>query len=56
MQNKDKIQNETLTGKNPGPMGPPGIPSFGGICPSGLGAGPAFYETKKKRDVKIQIL
>lgn len=31
----------TLTGKNPGGIGPPGIPSAG-ICPSGLGAGPAF--------------
>mgnify|MGYP007063918329 CR=1 FL=1 len=31
-----------LTGKNPGGMGPPGRPSFGGICPNGLGAGPAF--------------
>lgn len=39
-----KKQNRVLTGKNPGPMGPPGIPSFGGICPSGLGAGPAFYK------------
>jgi len=25
-------------------MGPPGIPSFGGICPKGLGEGPAFYK------------
>jgi hypothetical protein len=27
-----------LTGKNPGAIGPPGIPSFGGSCPKGLGA------------------
>lgn len=33
-----------LTGKNPGGRGPPGIPSFGGICPNGLGAGPVFYQ------------
>lgn len=31
-----------LTGKKLGPIGPPGIPSFGGNCPIGLGAGPAF--------------
>lgn len=32
-----------LTGKKPGGMGPPGVmPSFGGIWPSGDGAGPAF--------------
>lgn len=34
-----------LTGKKPvGPIGPPGIPSLGGNCASGLGAGPAFYK------------
>lgn len=32
----------SLTGKKPGGNGPPGIPSFGGICPKGLGAGPVF--------------
>lgn len=32
-----------LTGKKPeGAIGPPGMPSFGGNCPSGLGAGPAL--------------
>lgn len=32
-----------LTVKNPGGIGPPGgMPSFGGICPSGEGAGPVF--------------
>lgn len=32
-----------LTGKKFDPIGPPGpMPSFGGICPSGLGAGPAL--------------
>lgn len=41
-----------LTGKKFCPIpGPPGMPSFGGIWPSGLGAGPAFcakkVETKK---------
>ena len=34
-----------LTGKNPCGMGPPGMPSPGAICPSGLGTGPAFYVT-----------
>lgn len=30
-------------GKNPGGMGPPGpMPSLGGICPMGDGAGPAL--------------
>lgn len=30
-------------GKKPaGAIGPPGMPSFGGNCPSGLGAGPAL--------------
>lgn len=33
-----------LTEKNPGGIGPPGMPSFGGICPSGDGAGPAFLK------------
>ena len=33
-----------LTPKKPGGIGPPGMPSFGGICPSGDGAGPAFCE------------
>lgn len=33
----------TLTGKKPGAIGPPGIPSFGGNWLNGLGAGPAFY-------------
>ena len=32
----------TLTGKNAGPIGPPGIPSFAGNWPNGLGAGPEF--------------
>lgn len=32
-----------LTGKKFGAIGPPGIPSFGGSWPIGLGAGPAFY-------------
>lgn len=31
-----------LTGKKAGGIGPPGIPSLGGICPMGEGAGPAF--------------
>lgn len=32
-----------LTGKKLDPIGPPGpMPSFGGICPNGLGAGPAL--------------
>lgn len=31
-----------LTGKKPGGMGPPGMPSLGGIWLRGLGAGPAF--------------
>lgn len=33
-----------LTGKNPGGIGPPGIPSLGGIWPKGLCAGPAFWK------------
>lgn len=33
-----------LTGKKAGGMGPPGIPSFGGIWLIGDGAGPAFCE------------
>lgn len=40
---KKILKSEVLTGKKPGPIGPPGIPSFGGIWPKGLGAGPAFY-------------
>lgn len=35
-------QRMELTGKKFGAIGPPGIPSFGGNCPIGLGAGPAF--------------
>lgn len=34
---------QTLTGKKFGAIGPPGIPSFGGNWPNGLGAGPEFY-------------
>lgn len=37
-----KSMKGKLTGKKLGPIGPPGIPSFGGNCPIGLGAGPAF--------------
>lgn len=33
---------EKLTPKKPGGIGPPGGISFGGICPRGEGAGPAF--------------
>lgn len=36
-----KLQKK-LTGKKAGGIGPPGIPSLGGICPIGEGAGPAF--------------
>ena len=36
------LERAQLTGKNPCGMGPPGIPSPGAICPSGLGTGPAF--------------
>ena len=42
-------QQRQLTGKNPWGMGPPGIPSPGAICPSGLGTGPAFYHFKNFR-------
>lgn len=35
-----------LTGKKPGGMGPPGIPSWGGIWLKGLGAG-AFWKYRK---------
>lgn len=31
-----------LLGKNAEGIGPPGIPSLGGICPMGDGAGPAL--------------
>lgn len=36
-----------LTGKNPGGIGPPDIPSWGFIWPNGLGAA-AFYKDKQK--------
>lgn len=36
------FKKQKLTGKNAGGIGPPGIPSLGGICPIGEGAGPAF--------------
>lgn len=40
--NKEMLKihdKKKLTGKKPaGAIGPPGIPSFGGICPNGLGA------------------
>lgn len=50
LNNNKKFKNELglnltkrkLTGKKLGAIGPPGIPSFGGNCPIGLGAGPAF--------------
>jgi hypothetical protein len=29
-------EKKILTGKKPGGIGPPGIPSCGGICPNGL--------------------
>lgn len=44
-----------LTGKNPGGIGPPGIPSFGGICPSGDGAGPAFWNYFKNLIFSFQL-
>ena len=38
-----KMEFSILTGKKPpGGIGPPPIPSFGGIWAKGLGAGPAF--------------
>lgn len=37
---------EQLTGKKPGGIGPPGMPSLGGIWPNGLCAGPAFCKRK----------
>lgn len=44
------VQVIKLTGKKPGGIGPPGMPSLGGICPSGLGAGPAFCNEPKRTD------
>lgn len=37
-----------LTGKNPGGIGPPGIPSWGFIWPNGLGAA-AFCKDKPQK-------
>ena len=44
---------ERLTEKKPGGIGPPGMPSFGGICPSGEGAGPAFCESYRALSVSV---
>lgn len=43
LHQQEEEDTQGLTGKNPGGMGPPGpMPSLGGICPMGDGAGPAF--------------
>lgn len=48
-----------LTGKKPGgigPPGPPGMPSFGGICPIGLGAFGFYVGSSEKRLIQLGLL